>query len=128
MRIYLAGPMTGMPEWNYPAFVAAEADLIREGHVVVSPVNIDAAVWVFTGGGELLPEMTRRAMLRIAYAALDTCEAIYMLKGWEKSTGSISELAHAQATNMILMEERGAVKARVGAPARATSVDGSKKG
>ncbi len=115
MRIYLAGPMTGMPDWNFPAFRAAEADLERQGHVVVSPVNIDAAVWGFTGGEHLHPVMTRRATLHVCYAALDTCEAIYMLKGWEKNSGSISELAHAQATNMILMYELGALRARVSA-------------
>lgn len=27
MRIYIAGPMTGLPEWNYPAFADAEVQL-----------------------------------------------------------------------------------------------------
>ena len=41
MRIYLCGPMSNVPHFNFPRFDAA-AELLRErGHHVVSPAELD---------------------------------------------------------------------------------------
>jgi Domain of unknown function (DUF4406) len=32
IKVYLAGPMTGVPEFNFPAFHAAAAKLREEGY------------------------------------------------------------------------------------------------
>ena len=44
MRLYLAGPMTGLPLWNFPAFATAAAALRADGHTVFSPAEHDKAV------------------------------------------------------------------------------------
>ena len=42
MRIYVAGPMTGHPELNFPAFHAAATELRALGHHVENPAEINA--------------------------------------------------------------------------------------
>ena len=39
MRGYISGPMTGIPDYNFPAFNAAAADLAAAGHDVVNPAD-----------------------------------------------------------------------------------------
>ena len=41
MRIYIAGPMTGYAEMNFPAFNTAAARVRALGHEAVNPVEID---------------------------------------------------------------------------------------
>ena len=41
MRVYLAGPMSHIPQFNIPAFDFAASDLRRRGFTVVSPAELD---------------------------------------------------------------------------------------
>jgi hypothetical protein len=45
--IYLSGPMTGLPDLNFPAFDAMTASLRADGHVVTNPaeINPDGGTW-----------------------------------------------------------------------------------
>ena len=40
INIFLSGPMTGLPEFNHPAFNAAAKKLRANGHVVWNPAEI----------------------------------------------------------------------------------------
>lgn len=41
MRVYLAGPMRGLPQFNFPAFDAGAATLEALGHEVFNPADRD---------------------------------------------------------------------------------------
>lgn len=78
-KVYIAGPMTGYPQLNYPAFHAAAARLRGMGFEVISPA-------------ELNPETTpyREAMLNDILALVE-CDHICMLQGWQASKGATLE-------------------------------------
>ncbi|MBN3853814.1 DUF4406 domain-containing protein [Paraburkholderia sp. Ac-20340] len=77
MRIYIAGPMTGIPELNFPRFHAEAARLRGLGHDVINPAEINPAA-----GTEWAAAM--RADIR----ELVTCEGICLLPGFEGSRGA----------------------------------------
>lgn len=100
MRVYTAGPMTGIPKFNYPAFEAAAVQLRSLGHVVVSPAEMDAIEGTASvasispdGNVEDLVKttgITFGAMLGrdLRIIADDGIEAICLLDGWVKSRGA----------------------------------------
>ena len=77
MKLYIAGPMTGLPEYNFPAFHAAAANLRGKGHDVVNPAELPAP-----------EEPTWGNYLRGALRAMLTCEAVVFLPGWMQSNGA----------------------------------------
>lgn len=87
MKIYLAGPMTGLPEFNFPAFDAAAAVLEAEGHEVFNPAKMDRDVGFDPSSTSVSKEFLRDA-LRRDLSAICECDAIAMLPGWEKSGGA----------------------------------------
>lgn len=77
-RIYIAGPMTGHPDFNYPAFHAEAARLRALGYQVENPAeNPQQGSW--------------QAYMRVAIAQLVKCDAIALLPGWENSRGALIE-------------------------------------
>lgn len=103
--IYIAGPMRGLPNHNIDAFFNAEEKLRIEGWVVINPVNFNH---VF--GIDVLQEDERalRACMAAELAAIPFLDAIYLLKGWEKSDGARAELAIALSHGkQILLEGAG---------------------
>ncbi len=90
-RIYVAGPMTGLPDLNFPAFNAAAAELRAEGWHVENPAEhgiVDGAQW--------------SDYMHTDLQQLSTCCAIYLLPGWSKSRGATLEAHVAQALGMAV--------------------------
>lgn len=69
MKIYIAGPMSGLIEFNRPAFMFTAAKLTARGHVALNPA--------------VLPDgLTQAQYMDICLAMLRCAYAIYLLDGW----------------------------------------------
>jgi len=93
IRCYIAGPMTGYPELNFPAFHAAAARLRDLGIDAVNPAEIN-------------PDkgMSWKACMRTDIAALVTCDAIHLLEGWHRSKGATLEAHIAERLELEVIE------------------------
>ncbi len=108
MLVYVAGPMRGVPKFNFPAFMATTEQLEALGHEVYNPAQRD----IDTGfdpagltGNENLNDGEHRFDLRDALGAdLDwitsQADALCLLPGWAKSKGARAELATAVALDL----------------------------
>lgn len=77
MRIYIAGPMTGLPGLNFRAFHDTAAALRAEGHDAVNPAEINPD-----------PKASWIACMKADIGQLVTCDAILLLPGWINSRGA----------------------------------------
>jgi hypothetical protein len=112
MKIYLAGPMRGYPNFNFPAFDYAAERLRQEGHLVFSPADHDRSVDPRiednpTGDEDLAAKVTGFS-IRDALAAdtswiCNEADAIALLPGWEKSSGATAERALAVALGLSII-------------------------
>lgn len=111
MKIYLAGPMRGIPEFNFPAFHEAAAALRELGHTVFSPAEKDNerhGTDISKGnaiGCEKQATAEHGFSLREALALdLDficrEADAIALLPGWQNSKGATAEHATAVALGL----------------------------
>lgn len=100
-RVYIAGPMTGIPLYNFPAFEAAADDLRRLGYDVVSPRELDAVDGIVADpeGKASPPEQYAHFLSRDLYA-IATVQAVALLPGWESSGGVSVELAFARTLGL----------------------------
>ena len=93
-RIYIAGPMTGIEDYNFPAFNRAAGMLRESGWVVENPADhgvVEGASW----SDYLAYDLTR----------LGTCGAVYLLRGWQNSKGAKLEYLIAKELGMVIIEE-----------------------
>lgn len=107
MKIYLAGPMRGKPNFNRAAFKAAADKLRGDGHEVYSPSDMSLLLFGERvgnnangdegemGGDELTISRTV-FHLDMTYICLQA-DAIALLPGWENSRGARAEKAAAEA-------------------------------
>lgn len=114
MFIYVAGPMQGYKDFNFPAFAAAARRLREAGYYVFSPAERDddkyGADLCKSATGSMAEINAKGFSLREALQA-DTewiCKHathIYMLRGWERSKGAFAEWALANALGIVIMYE-----------------------
>lgn len=103
-KVYLAGPMSGLPNFNFPAFHEAAEVLRRDGWIVFNPAEKDGEVVEGTkayASGDHMAVQEEGFNFREAYA-WDVCkvieaDAICLLPGWERSPGACGEYYVARA-------------------------------
>lgn len=124
MKIYLAGPMRGIAELNFPAFHAAAEKLRANGHEVVSPAEkdnerhgVDISKGNATGDEEHASKQhgfsLREALgVDLTYICSEA-EAIALLPGWDLSRGAVAEHAAALALGLKVIKLPGKPPVRV---------------
>lgn len=114
MKIYLAGPMRGIPEFNYPAFHAGAAKLRAEGHFVFSPAEHDFHIYgkdIAKGNETGSHEQAiaehgfnlRSALRDDLIFICNEADAVALLPGWENSKGANAERATAIALGLEIV-------------------------
>lgn len=106
MKVYLAGPMSGKPDYNVFEFRSVTDQLREAGYDVVSPIELDEADGL--DFNEDLPAATEELWLsclaRDFYAIVnDGVQGLIMLEGWEESRGAFLELALARALGLPVL-------------------------
>ncbi len=96
MKIYIAGPMTGIKDHNFPAFNKQAKYLRSLGFEVVNPAELDA--------GETLSHPWDYYLRRDLKKLVD-CEAVVLLEGWEYSKGANLEYHVANSLGMTIKTE-----------------------
>lgn len=97
-KVYIAGPMRGLPLSNFPAFDRAKALGMSKGWTVISPADMDRIFGydpadAATSNSDVLGTLSD-IMLR-DLAELANCNALALLPGWENSTGARVEVMFA---------------------------------
>lgn len=110
-RLYLAGGMTGYVDYNFPAFFKAATELEQQGYEVINPAAIDTDRGYTVERLKQLSPAEHQQFLKEAVKldldAIQTCQAIAMLPGWESSKGARAELALAQWLGLDVIYLKG---------------------
>jgi hypothetical protein len=101
-KVYIAGPMTGLPRFNIPAFERAAKRLRAAGYEVISPVELDSEAirsealaskdGAMPASGKIGGETWGEILARDVRVIADTVDAIVVLPGWNKSRGARLEV------------------------------------
>ena len=92
MRVYIAGPMTGIPDYNRPAFHAAAERITAAGYHAVNPA--EAEVYA--------TDPVYVDYLRDALRWMLSCDGIALLPRWEMSRGARLEVQVGATLGMVV--------------------------
>lgn len=106
-KVYIAGPMAGIKDYNYPMFNLFDTILTSLGFDVVNPAELDAEE------GWPLPTATddfyvateeRAGYMRRDLPYVVQCDAIVLLPDWQMSVGANIELLTALVCGLEVWE------------------------
>lgn len=114
-KFYLAGPMQGIPQFNFPAFDAAAKIMRAQGHEIISPAELDDDATradalaskdgnpgARTGKDKLSGEHTWGDFLsRDVKIVADQVDGIVVLPNWHKSKGARLEVFVGLLANKV---------------------------
>lgn len=112
--IYIAGPMRGYENYNYPAFDTAQKYLESRGAKVINPANLDRLHGKPPANAKDFnpfecyehQEFLREALGRDMEAICKRCKGLYMLRNWKDSLGATAEHALGVALGLDIHYEK----------------------
>lgn len=104
--VYIAGPMSNQPMWNFPAFFDAENQLLELGYAVSNParhdgVTIDEALSM--AGSPERPTHPWAWYMKRDLPMVMNADFLCLLPGWQESKGARLEVHVAKALGIPLM-------------------------
>lgn len=93
--------MSGIQDFNHPAFNAKAAELRAAGEDVINPAEFDAEI----GPDQPWATYLRRDLVLLA----ERCDKIVLLPGWEDSKGATLEWTVGKALGMTIVYPDGLV-------------------
>ncbi len=99
--LYLAGPMTGIPRFNFPLFDAVASELRDAGYTIISPAELDDGATREAalssedgapGSGTANGETYGTFLSRDVKLILDEADGVCVLPGWYHSDGARIEV------------------------------------
>lgn len=110
--MYIAGPMRGRLDYNFPAFMHADAVLKKEGWETINPAEMDNNDGFDTN--RCIEDITQQELkdfiIRDIHLIM-TADAICLLDGYQSSKGVAVELAVAQYCGLPVyyMDNQGSI-------------------
>lgn len=86
MKFYIAGKITDNQNYKQQ-FEAAQSFLERAGHIVMNPAILP-------------PGFEHHEYMKICYAMIDVCDAVYFLENWQDSKGAKLEMDYLIRINI----------------------------
>lgn len=109
MKLYLAGPMRGIPEFNFPKFFALAEMVEGMGHDVFNPAHEDMKAGFQPAGltgDEDLAELgfdLSGAYMRDLMFICNSAEGVMVMPGWHRSRGAVAEVAVARSLDLKVL-------------------------
>jgi len=89
-KVFIAGPMSGIAEFNHPLFFAAEEYLVEQGAKVMHPA--------------VLPKgFGHDEYMSITVPMMMACDVVAFLPGWNESVGARIEFTKAHHGRKVLL-------------------------
>lgn len=82
MKLYVAGPMSSLPDFNYPAFYAAAKQLREAGYEVENPAENELAQ------DRPADEPMWLGFMRMSLVQISRVDGLALLPGWQNSDGA----------------------------------------
>ena len=95
MFVYISGGITNNKNFK-EEFENAVKWLKQNNHYPINPAKLN----------EMLPNLTYEQYMSIDYKLIELSEAIYMLKGWQKSKGACAELSYAKSLGKKIIYQK----------------------
>ena len=94
--IYVAGPMSGIKDFNRPLFNMVAGELTEQGHSVLNPAT--------------LPDgLSQGQHMQICLPMVAVAHELVMLPGWERSEGAYIEFCLAKKSGKTIRELGGRI-------------------
>lgn len=89
--VYIAGPMSGLPEYNRPAFNDEALNQQQKGHVVLNPA--------------ILPDgLTQQQYMQLCCPMVMMADEVIMLPAWINSQGATAEFNLAMKCGKVIRQ------------------------
>ena len=91
--MYCAGPMTGLPDFNFPEFDRVAARFRACGYTVISPAEHDREMGIDIANPPSAKQLKEAIMWGLQQVT--NVDIVFFMRGWENSKGARAEHALA---------------------------------